>query len=154
MHTTGGYRSEAAYRLAEKVRNSDAAASVDLTININGVLSNRDINTIGKINLAISSQKSFILYADADHYCVIDPAQLYVECVSMGLSTQEVCKDMKQFQNRVKIAVVAYPNYFDNAETDTLLLLPEDHSRNRLGYTAGGCDNTVPVLRDEEHDQG
>lgn len=125
------YANKNAARIAARAAADFDYSTLDVTININPDA----IPNAVKINLAIESGKSFILYRDADTYAVIVPGMMAIECHSLAINTNEVCSTPKQFQNRVKIAAVTYPNYFEidnNAQPTKMLQLREEDSRGSL----------------------
>lgn len=111
-HPQPYYRSPAAKALAEKVAKSDVYASLDVTVNIDSVLPNRDSEVAQQVNEAIANNKPFGLFSDKSNYIIIIPAKFTVACYAGGVQqTCEVMKDAKQFQNRIKIAFVVYDKF-------------------------------------------
>jgi hypothetical protein len=107
------YRSEAAKRLAERVASGEGLNSLNVTVNIDTILPNRDESIINQVAQAIAENTNFVLYADKSHYIIIIPCKLAVACYVDGVQqTMEVMKDMKQFQNRVKIAFAVYDKFY------------------------------------------
>jgi hypothetical protein len=106
------YRSPAAKAMAEKVANSDAYVSLDVTINIDAILPHRDEEVAQQVNEAITNNKPFGLFSDKSNYIIIIPSKFTVACYASGVQqTMEVMKDAQQFQNRVKIAFAVYDKF-------------------------------------------
>lgn len=106
------YRSESARKLAERVASGEGLNSLDVKINIDTILLNRDQVDLNNILLAIAENRSFVLYSDENHYCIIIPRNLVVCCYVDGVQgTVEAMMDMQQFQNRVKIALAVYDKF-------------------------------------------
>jgi len=141
------YANKEAARIAARAAADFDYGTLDITVNLHGILENRETS---KIILALESGKCFILYRDADCYCVVVPKAQMIEINGV----QEQYSDPKGFLNRLKIAIATYPHYFEYAETNQMLLLQQDHSGNRIGDTAGRHCDQVPALRGKELDQG
>lgn len=106
------YRSEAAKRLAERVASGEGLDSLNVTVNIDTILPNRDSEVINQVQQAIEENTNFVLYQDKSHYIIIIPCKLAVACYVDGVQgTLEQMKDMQQFQNRVKIAFAVYDKF-------------------------------------------
>jgi hypothetical protein len=140
------YRSPAAKAMAEKVANSDVYASLDVTVNIDNILPNRDKEVAQQINEAITNNKPFGLFSDKSNYIIIIPSKFTVACYASGVQqTFEVMNDAKQFQNRVKIAFAVYDKFI---------------GLDRLIEGGGNGDEPLPVtgerknLPDGEEGQG
>jgi hypothetical protein len=107
------YRSEAAKRLAERVASGEGLNSLDVTVNIDTILPNRDEEVINQVQQAIEENCNFVLYLDKNHYIIIIPCKLAVACYVDGVQqTLEQMSDMQQFQNRVKIAFTVYGKFY------------------------------------------
>lgn len=106
------YRSEAAKRLAERVASSEGLKSLNVTVNIDTILPNRDNEVINQVAIAIQENTNFVLFSDKSHYIIIIPCKLAVACYADGeQQAMEVMQDMQQFQNRIKIAFVVYDKF-------------------------------------------
>ena len=107
------YRSEAAKRLAERVASGEGLNSLNVTVNIDTILPNRDEEVINQVHQAIEENCNFVLYADKSHYIIIIPCKLAVACYVDGVQgTLEQMNDMQQFRNRVKIAFTVYDKFY------------------------------------------
>lgn len=107
------YRSEAAKQLAERVTSGAGLDSLNVKVNIDTILPNRDNDVINQVAQAIEENTNFVLYQDKNHYIIIIPCKLAVACYVSGVQeTAEVMKDMQQFQNRIKIAFVVYDKFY------------------------------------------
>lgn len=107
------YRSEAAKQLAERVESGAGLDSLNVKVNIDTILPNRDSEVINQVANAIEENTNFVLYQDKSHYIIIIPCKLAVACYVDGVQgTLEQMKDMQQFQNRVKIAFVVYDKFY------------------------------------------
>lgn len=107
------YRSEAARQLAERVNSNHCYESLNVIVNVDQVLSNRQSDVPFKVHQAITENRNFVLFSDKSHYVIIIPCKLAVACYVDGKQeTCEVMKDMQQFQNRVKIAFVVYDKFY------------------------------------------
>lgn len=107
------YRSEAAKRLAERVASGEGINSLNVTVNIDTILPNRDEEVINQVQQAIEENCNFVLYLDKNHYIIIIPCKLAVACYVDGVQgTLEQMTDMQQFQNRVKIAFTVYDKFY------------------------------------------
>lgn len=106
------YRSQSCKDLAERVERGAAYESLNVTVNIDTILPNRDSGVINQVQQAIEENTNFVLFSDKDHYIIIIPCKLAVACYVDGKQeTMEVLKDMQQFQNRIKIAFVVYGKF-------------------------------------------
>lgn len=106
-------RSEAAKQLAERVASGAGLDSLNVKVNIDTILPNRDSEVINQVQQAIEENTNFVLYQDKSHYIIIIPCKLAVACYVDGVQgTLEQMKDMQQFQNRVKIAFVVYDKFY------------------------------------------
>jgi hypothetical protein len=107
------YRSEAAKQLAERVDSGEGLNSLNVTVNIDTILPNRNEDVINQVAQAIEENTNFVLFSDKKHYILIIPCKLAVACYADGRQeTMEVMKDMQQFQNRVKIAFAVYDKFY------------------------------------------
>jgi hypothetical protein len=107
------YRSEAAKRLAERVASGEGINSLNVTVNIDTILPNRNEEVINQVQQAIEENCNFVLYADEKRYIIIIPCKLAVACYVDGVQgTLEQMSDMQQFQNRIKIAFVVYDKFY------------------------------------------
>lgn len=107
------YRSQSCKDLAERIERGAAYDSLNVTINIDTILPNRNSEVINQIQQAIEENTNFVLFQDKDHYIIIIPCKLAVACYVNGVQgTLEQMKDMRQFQNRVKIAFVVYDKFY------------------------------------------
>jgi hypothetical protein len=107
------YRSQSCKDLAERVARGAAYESLNVIVNIDTILPNRDSGVINQVQQAIEENTNFVLFADKDHYIIIIPCKLAVACYVDGKQeTMEVLKDMQQFQNRIKIAFVVYDKFY------------------------------------------
>lgn len=131
------YRSESARKLAERVASGEGLDSLNITINIDTILPNREQDDLNNILLAIAENRSFVLYSDQNHYCIIIPRNLVVCCYVDGVKqTAEVMKDIQQFQNRVKIALAVYDKF---------------HPIDRCIEDRGHGDGTLPETTDRKN---
>lgn len=106
------YRSQSCKELAERVARGAGYDSLNVTINIDTILPNRDSEVINQVQQAIEENTNFVLYQDKSHYIIIIPCKLAVACYVDGVQqTMEQLKDMRQFQNRVKIAFAVYDKF-------------------------------------------
>jgi hypothetical protein len=107
------YRSQSCKDLAERVASGEGLNSLNVKVNIDTILPNRDCSVINQVQQAIEENSSFVLFADKDHYILIIPCKLAVACYVNGVQgTLEQMGDMQQFQNRVKIAFVVYDKFY------------------------------------------
>lgn len=107
------YRSEGCKAIAEKVARAEAADSLNVKVNIDSILPNRNEDAVMQVAQAIEENTNFVLFSDKRHYVIIIPCKLAVACYVNGKQdTMEVMKDMQQFQNRVKIAFVVYDKFY------------------------------------------
>lgn len=107
------YRSPSCKALAEKIARAEAVDSLNVKVNINAILPNRNEEVIQQVAVAIEENTNFVLYSDKTHYVLIIPCKLAVACYVDGQQqTMEVMKDMQQFQNRVKIAFAVYDKFY------------------------------------------
>jgi hypothetical protein len=107
------YRSDSCRQLAERVASGEGLNSLNVTVNIDTILPNRDESIINQIAQAIAENTNFVLFSDKSHYIIIIPCKLAVACYVNGVQqTMEVMKDMQQFQNRVKIAFAVYDKFY------------------------------------------
>lgn len=107
------YRSESCRRLDERIQSSEGLNSLNVTVNIDTILPNRDEEVINQVQQAIEENCNFVLYSDKNHYIIIIPCKLAVACYVDGVQqTLEQMSDMQQFQNRVKIAFTVYDRFY------------------------------------------
>ena len=107
------YRSQSCKDLAERVARGAAYESLNVTVNIDAILPNRDSEVINQVQQAIEENCNFVLFSDKDHYIIIIPCKLAVACYVDGVQgTLEQMSDMQQFQNRVKIAFAVYDKFY------------------------------------------
>lgn len=107
------YRNEACRQLAERVASGEGLKSLNVKVNIDTILPNRDSGVINQVQQAIEENCNFVLYSDKDHYILIIPCKLAVACYVNGVQgTLEQMSDMQQFQNRIKIAFVVYDKFY------------------------------------------
>ncbi len=107
------YRNEECRKLAERVERGAAYDSLNVTVNIDTILPNRDSEVINQVQQAIEENTNFVLFCDENHYIIIIPCKLAVACYVNGVQgTLEQMKDMQQFQNRIKIAFVVYDKFY------------------------------------------
>lgn len=115
------YRSEACRALAERVASGSGLDSLNVTVDIDTILPNRNEDVVQQVNKAIEENTNFVLFSDKSHYIIIIPCKLAVACYADGVQqTMEVMKDMQQFSNRIKIAFVVYDKFclLDRTITD------------------------------------
>lgn len=106
------YRSQSCKDLAERVATGAGYKSLNVTVNIDTILPNRNDEVINQVAIAIQENTNFVLFSDKSHYIIIIPCKLAVACYADGeQQTMEVMQDMQQFQNRVKIAFVVYDKF-------------------------------------------
>lgn len=106
-------RNEACRQLAERVQRGAAYESLDVNVNIDQVLSNRQSDVPFQVQQAIEENCNFVLYADEKRYIIIIPCKLAVACYVDGVQgTLEQMKNMQQFRNRVKLAFVVYDKFY------------------------------------------
>lgn len=106
------YRSQSCKDLAERIERGAAYDSLNVKVNIDTILPNRDGDVINQVQQAIEENTNFVLFSDKSHYIIIIPCKLAVACYVDGVQqTMEVMKDMQQFQNRVKIAFAVYDKF-------------------------------------------
>lgn len=140
------YRSEAAKRLAERVESGSGLDSLNVKVNIDTILPNRDSEVINQVQQAIEENTNFVLFSDKSHYIIIIPCKLAVACYVGGKQeTMEVMKDMQQFQNRVKIAFAVYDKFYR-------LDRPLESGRN--GHESLPEDRAGKDLQNREDNQG
>lgn len=107
------YRSQSCKDLAERIERGACYESLNVKVNIDTILPNRDSGVINQVQQAIEENCNFVLYSDKDHYILIIPCKLAVACYVNGVQgTLEQMHDMQQFQNRVKIAFVVYDKFY------------------------------------------
>lgn len=107
------YRNEECRKLAERVERGAAYETLNVTINIDTILPNRNSDVINQVQQAIEENSNFVLFCDENHYIIIIPCKLAVACYVNGVQgTLEQMKDMQQFQNRIKIAFVVYDKFY------------------------------------------
>lgn len=107
------YQSQSCKDLAKRVARGAAYESLNVTVNIDTILPNRDSEVINQVAFAIAENTNFVLFADEKRYIIIIPCKLAVACYVDGKQeTMEVMKDMQQFQNRIKIAFVVYDKFY------------------------------------------
>lgn len=107
------YRSQSCKDLAERVASGEGLDSLNVNVNIDTILPNRDSEVINQVANAIEENTNFVLFSDKSHYIIIIPCKLAVACYVDGKrETTEVMKDMQQFQNRVKIAFAVYDKFY------------------------------------------
>ena len=107
------YRSQSCNDLAERIERGACYESLNVTVNIDTILPNRDSDVIFKVQQAIEENTNFVLFSDKSHYIIIIPCKLAVACYVDGKrQTMEQLKDMQQFQNRVKIAFAVYDKFY------------------------------------------
>lgn len=107
------YRSEAAKQLAERVASGEGINSLNVKVNIDAILPNRDVDAVNQVAQAIEENTNFVLLSDKSHYIIIIPCKLAVACYVDGKQeTAETMNDMRQFQNRVKMAFVVYDKFY------------------------------------------
>lgn len=129
------YRSEAAKQLAERVNSDHCYDSLNITVNVDQVLTSRQSDVPFKIHQAIAENRNFVLFSDKSHYIIIIPCKLAVACYVDGKQeTMEVMTDMQQFQNRVKIAFVVYDKFY---EQDRIITSGNDGDGTLPDHTAG-----------------
>lgn len=106
------YRSQSCKDIAERIERGAAYESLNVTVNIDAILPNRNSEVINQVAIAIQENTNFVLFADKSHYIIIIPCKLAVACYVDGKQqTMEVMTDMQQFQNRVKIAFAVYDKF-------------------------------------------
>jgi hypothetical protein len=106
------YRSQSCKELDERIQSGAAYKSLNVTVNIDAILPNRNADVINQVAIAIQENTNFVLFADKSHYIIIIPCKLAVACYAEGVQqTMEVMQDMQQFQNRIKIAFVVYGKF-------------------------------------------
>lgn len=106
------YRSQSCRDMAERVATSAGLQSLNVTVNIDAILPNRNAEVINQVGIAIAKNANFVLFADKSHYIIIIPCKLAVACYVDGVrQTMEVMHDMQQFQNRIKIAFAVYDKF-------------------------------------------
>ncbi len=106
------YRSQSCKDLAERIERGACYESLNVTVNIDTILPNRDSGVIFQVQQAIEENTNFVLFSDKSHYIIIIPCKLAVACYVDGIQgTLEVMKDMQQFQNRIKIAFAVYDKF-------------------------------------------
>lgn len=109
--------SESARQLAEKVARGNAHESLKVNLNIDDLLVGRDPKTSAKILECIEQQKEFVLYKDANHYAVIIPKKLFIGAFIDGKQKSgELCQNMQQFSNGVRLAYACYPQIFEQVQ--------------------------------------
>lgn len=107
------YRSESCRLLDERIQSGARVQSLNVTVNIDAILPNRDTVVINEVAQAIAENTNFVLFADKSHYIIIIPCKLAVACYVDGVQqTMEVMCDMQQFQNRIKIAFAVYDKFY------------------------------------------
>lgn len=115
MNNTHPYRSESARQLAERCSHDFNYDTLNININIDAILMKRDPETIKKIVTAVENRTPFILFADDKNYCIIIPKELSVYCYAKGRQqTKESTINIKQFANRVRLAYVSYPGFYED----------------------------------------
>lgn len=107
------YRNDECRKLAERVELGAAYETLNVKVNIDTILPNRDSEVINQVQQAIEENTNFVLFCDENHYIIIIPCKLAVACYVDGVQgTLEQMSDMQQFQNRVKIAFVVYDKFY------------------------------------------
>jgi ferric iron reductase protein FhuF len=107
------YRSESCRALDERIQSGAGLASLNVTVNIDAILPNRNEEIINQVAIAIAENANFVLFSDKSHYIIIIPCKLAVACYVDGVQqTMEVMTDIQQFQNRVKIAFAVYDKFY------------------------------------------
>lgn len=107
------YRSQSCKDLAERIERGACYDSLNVTVNIEAILPNRNADVIFQVQQAIEENTNFVLFSDKRHYIIIIPCKLAVACYVDGKQeTMEQLKDMQQFQNRVKIAFAVYDKFY------------------------------------------
>lgn len=124
------YASEEARLLAEKVYSQAAAQTLDVRLNIHLDLNKRDPNMLRSIISCMLHKRPFILYQDFKNYTIFTPVNRGAVCFKDGNKyTEDVSKSNKDYENRLKMAMMGYENFFEpanaisNGETTTLLQL-------------------------------
>jgi len=129
------YRSQACKELAERVNSIHCYESLNITVNVDQVLNNRQSDVPLKVHEAIQENRNFVLFADEKRYIIIIPCKLAVACYVNGKQeTMEVMNDMQQFLNRVKIAFVVYDKFY---ESDRLITSGNNGNGPLPLYTTG-----------------
>lgn len=117
--------------MAERIARGAGYESLDIRVNIDTILPKRDEFVIIQVAQAIAENCNFVLFADENHYIIIIPCKLAVACYVNGVRmTMEQMSDMRQFQNRIKIAFVVYDKF---------------RRINRPIESGGNGDEPVPV---------
>lgn len=107
------YRSESCRLLDERIHSGAGLASLNVTVNIDAILPNRNEEVVNQVAIAIAENANFVLFSDKSHYIIIIPCKLAVACYVDGKrQTMEVMNDVQQFQNRVKIAFAVYDKFY------------------------------------------
>lgn len=107
------YRSQSCKDLAEKIARAEAVDSLNVKVNIDAILPNRNEDVVNQVAIAIAENTNFVLFSDKSHYVIIIPCKLAVACYVDGMQqTLEVMKDIQQFQNRIKMAFVVYDKFY------------------------------------------
>ena len=100
-------------QFAYRSQSFGAYKSLNVTVNIDAILPNRNEEDINQVLIAIQENTNFVLFSDKSHYIIIIPCKLAVACYVDGVQeTMEVMTDAQQFQNRVKIAFVVYDKFY------------------------------------------
>lgn len=148
------YRSESACALAERCSNEFNYDSLNVNINIDVILLNRDPVVQKQILNAIENKTPFLLFSDLDHYCIIIPRNLAVYCyVGKKCITSEESINIKQFTNRVRLAFAVYDKFY----TDRSLAdrehgareVPCGSSREDLQDDKGGGERSETMLPEQ-----
>lgn len=106
------YRSQLCRDMAERIATNAGLRSLNVTVNIDAILPNRNTEVINQVGIAIAKNANFVLFADKSHYIIIIPCKLAVACYADEVQqTMEIMADMQQFQNRVKIAFAVYDKF-------------------------------------------
>jgi uncharacterized protein (DUF302 family) len=107
------YRSDSYRELAERIASGAGYDSLNITVNVDQILKNRNNEVPQQVHEAIEQNANFVLFSDKDHYILIIPCKLAVACYVNGMQqTWEAMKDIHQFQNRVKISFAVYDRFY------------------------------------------
>lgn len=111
---TAQYRNESCRALTEKVNRCEVVETLDITINIDGVIKHRDPETMRRINDALTDVREFVLFQDSKNYSMIIPAHRLVVCFMNGVEYErDISQTEKQWMNRIRLAVAGYDNFFE-----------------------------------------
>lgn len=131
------YRSQSCKDLAERIATGAGYKSLNVTVNIDSILPNRNSEVINQVQQAIQENTNFVLFSDKSHYIIIIPCKLAVACYADGeQQTMELMTDMQQFQNRVKIAFAVYDQF---------------HRLDRPFESGRNSNGTLPIHTDREN---